>query len=421
MHLATRARMRRSLLLLLSAATTLALGAAGCAANPATAGASDEIVDVPQSSVKNQSISNCWLYATMGWVESLHAATGEPPVDISESYMTYWHWFDQIVYDGAPKNAIDETGYFKQGMDLIWRFGLLSEADFIPEEGAAARSSRQSSAKSKMDASLRSGALATPEARKDIVLVRRELNAAWGLSEDVIAKLAAVFGDGYERSLNQDFVLPAGTPLRRASEVRVMLASPDDPNPRAATLADAIGDRAFELGWGTRRGELAWNEHEYPRIPAEQRQFQQRIQRALHARQPVVISWFIDFAALNGRGEFRAPPERTGRQGGHVTILEDYEIENVPGFGTLKAGVLETRPEALEAALSDDARLVFLRSKNSWGSMAGPVPEFNGYLDLYMSYLQGPVKKCDTAEGATQPTCVDDHVPLWRVGLPAGF
>jgi hypothetical protein len=102
-------------------------------------------------------------------------------------------------------------------------------------------------------------------------------------------------------------------------------------------------------------------------------------------------------------------------------VLEDYQINDVPGFGTLKAGVTETRPEALQAALDPAAKIEFFRTKNSWGASSGPAPEFNGYLDLYTAYLNGPVKKCEPASGgATEPTCVDE-VPLWRVGLPAGF
>jgi hypothetical protein len=231
----------------------------------------------------------------------------------------------------------------------------------------------------------------------------------------------AIFGQGYDRSLDMEGPpLPAGSPIKSARDISVMVAANNSATTQRATLADAIGERAFEQGWGRRHGPLAWNEHDYPTNPAEQRAFLKRVQRALHARQPVVISWFIDFAALNGAGEFRAPPQSHGRQGGHVTLLEDYEVENVPGFGTLKAGVEETRPQALEAALSDTAKITFLRSKNSWGSGAGPVPAFSGYLDLYLAYLHGPVQKCDRPEGATQETCVA-HQPLWTIALPAGF
>lgn len=399
---------------------TTAIAACSGAADEKSSKAADEIVDVPQSSLKNQSISNCWLYATMGWAESLHAATGEPELNISESYLTYWHWFDQLIWDGMPgKDKIVAEGFFNEGMDLMYRFGIMTEADFISAEAASQSSRTQSSAMSKLNASLKDGALKTVEARKDRALVRRELNAAWGLTPEVIATMNAVFGEGYDRSLEQPgTVLPAGSPIRSASSIAVMTAA-DGGEPRRATLAEAIGAPDPQQ-WGHRKGALAWSEWQYPRSPAEQRAFQIRIQRALHARQPVVISWFIDFASLNGRGEFRAPPARPGRQGGHVTVLEDYQVNDVPGFGTLAAGVAETRPGALTAALDPGAKVEFFRTKNSWGSSSGPAPEFNGYLDLYSAYLDGPVKKCEPATGGGEPVCTDE-VPLWRAGLPAGF
>lgn len=408
-----------SALLLLGLATAATACSGG--ASDSTRSGADEIVDVPQSSLKNQSISNCWLYATMGWAESLHRGTGEPELNISESYLSYWHWFDQLIWDGAPgKDAIVPEGFFVGGMDLIYRFGIMAEADFIPEEATSQTSRRQSSAMSKINASLRDGALKTREARMDRALVRRELNAAWGLSPEVVAKMNAVFGEGYDRSLEQPgTVLPEGSPIRSAKSIPALVAA-EGAEPRRATLADAIGAPDPQR-WGHRTGALAWSEWQYPREPAEQRAFQIRIQRALHARQPVVVSWFIDFASMNGRGEFRAPPARPGRQGGHVTVLEDYQVNEVPGFGTLKAGVAETRPEALTAALDPAAKIEFFRTKNSWGDSAGPAPEFNGYLDLYTAYLNGPVKKCEPATGgATEPACTDE-VPLWRAGLPAGF
>ncbi|MER3404079.1 MAG: hypothetical protein C4289_01925, partial [Chloroflexota bacterium] len=78
-----------------------------------------------------------------------------------------------------------------------------------------------------------------------------------------------------------------------------------------------------------------------------------------------------------------------------MVAMSDYQIENVPGFGTLKAGVDETRPEALQAALSPSAKIEFIRIKNSWGSYRRD-REFvlPGYHDLYMRYLDGPIKEC---------------------------
>jgi hypothetical protein len=393
------------------AALVLSLFACGSSSSDSEATSNDEIVNVPHSSVKSQSISNCWLYATLGWAESLHVATGEPALDVSESYLSYWNWFDKIVYDGA--SSIDETGWFHQGMDLMMRFGVILESDFP--------AGSQSAAKRALDTSLKDGALKTPEARKDMALVRRELNKAWGLPDNVVQQMNAVFGEGYDVSLDQVTTLPAGSIIRHTNTISAKLVNAAGET-RTGTLSDAIGERDWDLEWGRRKGLWAWNEHHYPRDPASRREFQIRFQKAMHAKQPVVISWFIDFNAQQGSA-FRAPPTSTGRQGGHVTVLEDYQVKDVPGFGVLAAGVDESRPEALQAALAPEAKIEFLRTKNSWGELGGPTSDFRGYLDLYMPYLDGPVTQCtDPPAGTTgERTCVDDHVPLWRAALPPGF
>jgi len=112
-----------------------------------------------------------------------------------------------------------------------------------------------------------------------------------------------------------------------------------------------------------------------------------------------------------------------GRQGGHMTVLHDYEITNVPGFGTLKAGETAT-PEQLQAALADTAQISFLRIKNSWGAYRpdrwndAVIP---GYHDLQLTYLNGPVKKCAEKDGVTDTKNCSDATPLWDVVLPAGY
>src|SRR5688572_14957685 len=57
----------------------------------------DPIVDVGQTAVERQSIGNCWIYAHASWIESMHQTASGAAVDLSQSYWTYWHWFDQIT------------------------------------------------------------------------------------------------------------------------------------------------------------------------------------------------------------------------------------------------------------------------------------------------------------------------------------
>ncbi len=142
---------------------------------------------------------------------------------------------------------------------------------------------------------------------------------------------------------------------------------------------------------------------------------------------PVVISWKVDFNALSQSSVFSKSlldDKGPGRQGGHLTVLHDYEVD-APGFGLLKAGVTETRPEALEAALDPSASIKFFRVKNSWGSIRPDrwkEAAIFGYHDLDIDYLNGPIKWCNEKNGETDTTdCERDVTPLQSVVLPAGY
>ena len=77
------------------------------------------------------------------------------------------------------------------------------------------------------------------------------------------------------------------------------------------------------------------------------------------------------------------------------------------------------------ATLEPQAKIEFLRVKNSWGS-ARPdrafAPGMPGYHDLYMDYLDGPVKRCMERNGETDTTnCPFDHTPFQNIVLPPGY
>ncbi len=105
-----------------------------------------------------------------------------------------------------------------------------------------------------------------------------------------------------------------------------------------------------------------------------------------------------------------------------MTVLNDYQIDGVPGFGTLAAGT-DATPEQMQAALDPSAKLVFLQVKNSWGSYR-PDRHFAvpGYHDLYMDYLNGPVKRCatDADENPDLNRCYET-TPWEDVTLPPGY
>jgi hypothetical protein len=401
-------------------ALTLPAFAPGCAAKSGSSTSSDAVTEIPQTPVKDQSIGNCWTYASVGWMESLIKVASSQDHNFSESYVNYWYWFEQIANDGAGQ--ITEGGSWGKAVGLTSRYGIYDEGDFIAAEEDVIRSGRQATALAAIRASLATGALKTPQSRQDRKLVRSELDKAWGLDPLVIAQLDKLFGADASATLDQVTTLPDGAKVHRAGDFAVKLKDPATGALQDATLADAMGKGRFAGFDDARTGPLAWASASYPAASdaRARRDFTKRIQRAMHDNQPVLLSWYVDFNAMTQDGKFLKPPATPGSQGGHMVIFEDYEIDNVPGFGTLPAGTKEIRPEALAAALADEAQIHFFRIKNSWGNYRSPV--LAGYDDLYMEYMNGPIKICDT-DANEQPIMDSCHdgVPFEDVVLPAGY
>ena len=144
------------------------------------------------------------------------------------------------------------------------------------------------------------------------------------------------------------------------------------------------------------------------------------MQKALHDEQPVIISWFVDFNAMTARTASSPRPPRPGHQGGHMTVIEDYQAE-VPGVGTLRGGRARHRSQRVKAQLlADDVKIEFLRIKNSWGNYRSDrMFVLPGYHDLYMTYLRGPIKHCpETFTNVSE--CYDD-VPFNDIVLPPNY
>lgn len=407
----------------------LGLGAAtaiGCSSDD-TGSDSSNVTDVQHTDVKDQSIGNCWIYASVGWAESLHLRYTSQELDLSESYVTYWHWLEQIsggahgerqVQTMKKDDELSTGGFWGVAGEIMLRYGLMAEGTFIAEEAEAIRSSRQRSARNRINQSLKDGVLSDAAARQDPAVVRAELDQAWELSPEVVETLNAVFGPAVERTL-YDQVPPADSGIFLASSVAVGHVDQGDGSLRVVTLADAVGTSASSYHYRDRTGEFAWNPEYYPTGDEARRGFQIEVQRAMHASQPVLLSWLVDFNAMEGN-HFRRPPETPGRQGGHLVVVEDYQIHNVPGYGTLAAGTLVSDPAVLEAALSPEAEVEFLRIKNSWGESLAPdnVEELEGYHDLYMEYLNGPIAKCHEEDGDACGRTTEE-TPLRKVILPS--
>jgi hypothetical protein len=416
--------MKFSRVLQLSLASLLALMPFGSGCGTETGTETDAITDVPQSGVERQSIGNCWLYAEASWVESMYLSATSTEFDVSQSYWTYWNWYDTIIYD--TPDVLKTGGSFGVAKDIIRERGLMADAKFIPEEATSEMSSRQSSALSTINRELKTGRLKDVTSRSNPALVRQVLDEAWQLNPTVKGYLTKAFGKDGQRTF-KDTATTKGTPIRKATsfQARYTTRSGSTSTVKDTTLDVALND---------------WQEAYYPGTSSDsaKRSFQIRVQKALHDAQPVVITWDVDFNAMESydpvlRGSFNMTTLKkaggAGHQGGHMTVLEDYEA-TTQQYGELKAGVTldPNNPEdkaKLDAALLPSTVIKFWRIKNSWGALRddrSSAPGMPGYHDLYMDYMNGPITWCPDVEGVKNAqTCKGTSRPFRAVVLPPGY
>ena len=102
----------------------------------------DPITNVAHTPVERQSIGNCWIYAHASFIESLVLQHSGQEIDLSQSYWTYWHWFEGIVANDLENGEIG-TGvvyYLKAGHVrgvLLWNvWDSVDQARSLIEETA---------------------------------------------------------------------------------------------------------------------------------------------------------------------------------------------------------------------------------------------------------------------------------------------
>lgn len=350
------------------------------------------VTDVDHTVVKRQSIGNCWLYAQGTWLESLlKAHTGEA-INVSESYWTWWHWYNQILNSNVTE--VSTGGYWGTSANIILANGWVKEGEFIATEENAEMSGRQASALAYMNAQLQEGgALASRESRTP-ARVRQELDIAYGTD------MAAAQG------------------LARAASATIV-------------GRDALGDITLAQALG---GDVSrrWTTISFPRVYGEsstpsvfqvqqRKQVMRRVMRALNDYKPVVMTLMIDFNAMDraDEGSFKKAildaAGGPGTQGGHMVVLEDYAVTNVPGYGDLGEG--DMSPEIKTAALDGD--LTYLVSKNSWGANRPDRGLTDGYTRFYKDYLEGQLAWKWNADASDEE--VTYYTTLSNFVLPPGY
>ncbi len=332
------------------------------------------ITTVDDTAVKNQSIGNCWLYATAGWVESMHLVATKETIDVSEGYWSFWYWFEEITggdlglssqWGIAENKTVGEGGWWGIGAELIVRYGWMNEADFFPGADKDAKAARHKEAVDAVNASLRSGPLKDVLRRKDKKFVLEELARIWKLEPAAVSDLEKLCGAHVERNLASKLTETESTIVHRASEMKV----PSADGIRTITLADVVGTREIgsSAAEGRRAGPDAWSEVQYlwgsdAEGAARRQAIVRNVQDTLHRRLAIPVAWAV---GTSQNGVYSG--DQTYAGGLHESLIVDYQVENVPGFGQLPVGVPVNNPAALEAALSPEAHVTLFRIKNSWG------------------------------------------------------
>ena len=416
----------------------------GCAAatDPSAApdATEDPLVDIPVSSTRDQKeTGNCWLYATTSWVEGIelaalreeaHSTTVTAPPPLSISYYDYWDWYATITHGGITstvaktirEDELDAGGSWGAAVELIAKRGLVRASDFGGGTGIMKDADITNAALDAMAASLITGPLATKAARKDGALVRAELDKAFHLSPAMKSALTAAFGADGKRALDDGTATSSSSIVISPADVQVLA-------PRAGAAAeirpliDVIGRRVAGDDPDHRAGTYAWSVVAYSHhAPAATRAYFKRIQLALHAGVPVPISWFLadnvdPDGTLGAYMNVPAVPAGATDSVDHETLIVDYEVTDVPGVGTLHAGV-DATPSERAAALDDSAKIVFFRVKDSYATHVVNKKRVT-MNDLYVDYLTGKVRVCPVG-APTSPKC-HDVIPLEDVTLPPGF
>ena len=120
---------------------------------------------------------------------------------------------------------------------------------------------------------------------------------------------------------------------------------------------------------------------------AARKQVLVRVMKALNDRKPVVMTLMIDFNALDNATQTfkysKLADSGPGRQGGHMVVLHDYAVKDVPGIGEIPEGDVadDLKVKALEGAIT------MLKAKNSWGSNRPDRGLTDGYTRFDSEYL----------------------------------
>lgn len=323
------------------------------------------VVDIPQTPSEKQTTGNCWAFGMASWIEAQVKKHENRDINISESYFLYRHLEDQLL--NSPNSPVTlQAGSFGNFRNLVLKFGVMEEKDFISEE-VETDTNQQKVYFNAVKKALKSGTLAGMRPRTKEA-VRKALDHAFGVKLNEIPKQKFKTLSEYS----------AGSEYRNLQDLWNQLV------------------------------ELKWKEasrNDYP-ISAKQTPFTpdsltnhensllKSIKKALLDEEPVFIVWqyakkanpyvegsFSDKTEIVDIENLRKYVSETGRFGGadlHLTVARDFtasirgtngEVVESFSLGALSGDENEVRRK--RQRILENAQIESIVLKNSWGVSGG--------------------------------------------------
>jgi len=372
----------------------LALHLAACQPQ---SGSEVKVTMVNHTPVKRQAIGNCWLYAHATWLESMLKHTNGQDINVSESYWTYWDFYEKLLAkEPIPVGELNTSGSWYRSSTIIKKYGWLEEGEFIAFEAADVMSTAQDCAEAYLIEQGKPGGTLSDFNQRTPELIRTELDRAFSCNGTI------------------RFNMDGAWNRRRKAEDTILR---DVKTGYESSLAVWL-NRWQEI---STPGYTTWGLYEGKKLgtPSEldgYKSMEQRIKKALNDHQPVVLTFFVSFNAPDRFGFFNlnslAKAGTIGESGGHMVVLHDYSVRGIPGpEGLTSLGEGDLSPEQKEAALKGN--LDYLVAKNSWGYNRLDRPWLrDGYSRITWDYLMN--RYYDEVTGRFQPF-------LRSVVLPPGY
>lgn len=353
-----------------------------------------DVTDVEHTPAKRQSIGNCWIYATATWAESLHLTATKESVNLSESYWTYWDWYSKLQYTSAKK--LETGGNWFSASSIIQDHGWMQEGDFLPNESDVEMSTAQMIALSRVNRELEDGGRLADRDARTPELIRKVLDEAFDVKMDEL--------------------------MDNAQSASNLVVGKDSEN-KPVALADVISGSGSQKAWKAADYPVIYGKttNVSPTTIKRRKEVMTRVLRALNDGQPVIMSVRVDFNALKTEpyATFDLPTlvaAGMGHQGGHLLVLDDYTVKNVPGYGYLGEGNM--KPEIKAAAL--EGELVTLKAKNSWGINRPQRGLIDGHTAFTAEYINASIPWSDDGESTNQDEATW-YSPLSDFVLPPGY